>query len=161
MNKSGTPARSWVLGAPSRLLSARSSEAAFSLVPKAMVLNVGSPGEVFVVWIFGGILSLFGALTYAELAAAMPEAGGEYVYLRTAYGPFFGFLYGWTQTWVAKSGSIATLATLFSITLRTSAPALERCLVHGSTADRPERRAAGGAPGAVLRDGRDPDPRLS
>src|ERR1700712_5680940 len=68
---------------------------------------------VFAVWVFGGILTMFGALTYAELAAAMPEAGGEYVYLREAYGPFFGFLYGWTQTWVAKSASIATLATGF------------------------------------------------
>jgi len=50
---------------------------------------------------------------YAELAAAMPEAGGEYVYLSAAYGPFWGFLYGWTQFWVAKSGSIATLAAGF------------------------------------------------
>ena len=47
---------------------------------------------VFVVWVFGGLLSLAGALTYAELAAAMPEAGGEYVYLREAYGPLWGFL---------------------------------------------------------------------
>jgi APA family basic amino acid/polyamine antiporter len=95
-------------------------------VPKAMVANVGSPEVVFIVWVFGGILSLFGALTYAELAAAMPEAGGEYVYLRTAYGPFFGYIYGWTQAWVAKSGSIATLATLFFYYLATFAPALER-----------------------------------
>src|SRR4051794_26248763 len=71
------------------------------LVPKAMVLNVGSPQMVFAVWIFGGLLTLAGALTYAELASAMPGAGGEYVYLREAYGPFFGFLYGWTQLWVA------------------------------------------------------------
>ena len=48
------------------------------------------------------MLSLFGALTYAELAAAMPEAGGEYVYLSAAYGPFWGFLYGWTQFWVRQ-----------------------------------------------------------
>jgi len=68
---------------------------------------------VFVVWVFGGLLSLCGALSYAELAAAMPEAGGEYVYLREAYGPLWGFLYGWTQMFVAKSGSIATLATAF------------------------------------------------
>ncbi len=84
------------------------------LVPRAMVLRVGTPSMVFVVWVFGGILSLSGALSYAELAAAMPEAGGEYVYLREAYGPIWGFLYGWTQMWVAKSGSIATtLATGF------------------------------------------------
>ena len=97
-------------------------------VPKAMVLNVGSPQMVFAVWIFGGILSLFGALTYAELAAAMPESGGEYAYLRTAYGPFFGFLYGWTQAWVAKSGSIATLATLFFYYLATFSPGLDDIL---------------------------------
>ena len=83
---------------------------------------------VFAVWVFGGILSLFGALTYAELAAAIPEAGGEYAYLRTAYGPFFGFLYGWTQTWVAKSGSIATLATLFFYYLANFSPGLEGTL---------------------------------
>src|SRR5579862_5187635 len=74
------------------------------LVPRTMVLRVGTPSMVFAVWIFGGILSLCGALSYAELAAAMPEAGGEYVYLREAYGPIWAFLYGWTQTWVAKSG---------------------------------------------------------
>jgi APA family basic amino acid/polyamine antiporter len=82
-------------------------------VPQAMILNVGSVRLVFLVWIVGGILSLAGALTYAELAAAMPGAGGEYVYLTEAYGPLWGFLYSWTQMWVAKSGSIATLATAF------------------------------------------------
>lgn len=95
------------------------------LVPKTMVLNVGTPQMTFVVWLFGGLLSLAGALTYAELAAAMPEAGGEYVYLREAYGPFWGFLYGWTQMWVAKSGSIATLATGFFLYLANFRPELE------------------------------------
>jgi basic amino acid/polyamine antiporter, APA family len=95
------------------------------LVPNTMVKNVGSPRMVFAVWIFGGILSLFGALSYAELAAAMPEAGGEYVYLREAYGPFWGYIYGWTQMWVAKSGSIATLATGFFIYLANFRPGLE------------------------------------
>lgn len=83
------------------------------IVPAKMVRSVGSPGVVFGVWIFGGLLTLFGALTYAELSAALPDAGGEYVYLTAAYGPFWGFIYGWTQTWVAKSASIATLATGF------------------------------------------------
>jgi APA family basic amino acid/polyamine antiporter len=92
------------------------------LVPSAMARNVGSPLKIFGVWIFGGLLSLFGALSYAELAAAMPEAGGEYVYLRDAYGPLWGFLYGWTQLWVAKSGSIATLATGFYIYLANFRP---------------------------------------
>ncbi len=82
-------------------------------VPQSMILNVGSVPLVFLVWIVGGALSLAGALTYAELAAAMPGAGGEYVYLTEAYGPLWGFLYSWTQMWVAKSGSIATLATAF------------------------------------------------
>ncbi len=61
------------------------------LVPTDMVKAVGSPSMVFAVWIFGGILTLFGALTYAELSATLPGAGGEYVYLNAAYGPFFGF----------------------------------------------------------------------
>ena len=95
------------------------------LVPRAMVLRVGSVEMVFAVWIFGGLLSLAGALSYAELAAAMPEAGGEYVYLREAYGPLWSFLYGWTQMWVAKSGSIATLATAFFYYLTTFFPQLD------------------------------------
>lgn len=98
------------------------------LVPQDMIRQVGSPHILFAVWIFGGMLSLFGALTYAELSAAMPEAGGEYVYLREAYGPFWGFLYGWTQMWVAKSGSIATLATAFFYYLANFRPELEGVL---------------------------------
>ena len=94
-------------------------------VPKAMVTSVGSVKLVFLVWVVGGLLSLFGALSYAELGAAMPEAGGEYVYLREAYGPVWGFLYGWTQTWVAKSGSIATMATVFFSYLANFRPELD------------------------------------
>ncbi|HYL73302.1 MAG TPA: amino acid permease [Bryobacteraceae bacterium] len=95
------------------------------LVPNTMVKNVGSPGMVFAVWVFGGILTLFGALSYAELAAALPEAGGEYVYLREAYGPLWGYIYAWTQMGVAKSGSIATLATGFFIYLANFRPELQ------------------------------------
>jgi amino acid transporter len=87
------------------------------LVPKTMIRSVGSVYWVFAVWVVGGLLSLAGALSYAELAAAMPEAGGEYVFLREAYGPLWGFIYSWTQMWVAKSGSIATLATAFFLYL--------------------------------------------
>jgi APA family basic amino acid/polyamine antiporter len=87
------------------------------LVPKTMIRNVGSLEAVYAVWVVGGLLSLAGALSYAELAAAMPEAGGEYVFLREAYGPLWGFIYSWTQMWVAKSGSIATLATGFFLYL--------------------------------------------
>ncbi len=87
------------------------------LVPKTMIQRVGSVEWVFVVWVVGGLLSLAGALSYAELAAALPEAGGEYAFLREAYGPLWGFVYSWTQLWVAKSGSIATLATGFFVYL--------------------------------------------
>ncbi len=94
------------------------------IVPSAMIRYVGSVEKLFVVWVVAGVLSLFGALTYAELAAAMPEAGGEYVYLSAAYGPFWGYLYGWTQFWVAKSGSIATLAAGFYTYLTAFFPVL-------------------------------------
>ncbi len=96
------------------------------LVPRTMVQRVGTPGMVFFVFVFGGLLSLAGALSYAELSAALPEAGGEYTYLREAYGPMWGFLYSWTQMWVAKSGSIATLATGFFYYLTTFFPNLDR-----------------------------------
>jgi len=99
------------------------------IVPQTMVQLVGSPSLVFVVWIVGGLLSLAGALSYAELAAAMPEAGGEYVYLTEGYGPFWGFVYGWTQMWVAKSGSIAILATGFFYYFANFVPALDRVVV--------------------------------
>ncbi|MCX6623689.1 MAG: amino acid permease, partial [Acidobacteria bacterium] len=97
-------------------------------VPKTMILQLGSPGLVFAVWIFGGLLTLAGALSYAELAAALPRAGGDYVYLKEAYGPFWGFVYGWTVMWVAKSGSIATLATAFFLYLGNFYPSLESVL---------------------------------
>jgi APA family basic amino acid/polyamine antiporter len=102
------------------------------LVPKTMVQKVGSVEMVFLVWVAGGLLSLAGALTYAELAASMSEAGGEYVYLREAYGPFFAFLYGWTQLFVGKSGSIAALATGFFYYLANFYPSLERTLYESS-----------------------------
>lgn len=95
------------------------------LVPHDMIARVGTPSMVFFVFVFGGLLSLAGALSYAELAAALPEAGGEYAYLREAYGPLWGFIYSWTQMWVAKSGSIATLATGFFLYLANFFPPLE------------------------------------
>ncbi len=114
----------WASGAPPPSWWEPSSEAAFSWCRAPWPATSARPLKVFCVWIAGGLLSLFGALSYAELAAAMPEAGGEYVYLREAYGPIWGFLYGWTQMWVAKSGSIATLATGFFIYLANFRPEL-------------------------------------
>jgi basic amino acid/polyamine antiporter, APA family len=81
------------------------------LVPSEMMQAVGSAKLVYLAWIVGGILSFFGALTYAELGAMKPEAGGEYVYVRDAYGPLAAFLYGWTWFVIAKPASIATVVT--------------------------------------------------
>src|SRR5438128_7008388 len=81
------------------------------LVPSEMMQAVGSAKLVYLAWLVGGLLSFFGALTYAELGAMRPQAGGEYVYVRDAYGPLGGFLYAWTTLLISKPGSIATLAT--------------------------------------------------
>ena len=80
-------------------------------VPGEMMKDVGSAGMVYLVWIVGGLLSFFGALTYAELGALRPWAGGEYVYVRDAYGPLPGFLYAWTWFLIAKPASIASVTT--------------------------------------------------
>ncbi len=79
------------------------------LVPAEMMQAVGSAGLVYLAWIVGGLLSFFGALTYAELGSVRPYAGGEYVYVRDAYGPLPGFLYGWTWFLIAKPASIASV----------------------------------------------------
>ncbi len=81
------------------------------LVPAEMMQAVGSAKLVYMVWLAGGLLSFFGALTYAELGAMKPQAGGEYVYVRDAYGPLPGFLYAWTWFLIAKPASIATVTT--------------------------------------------------
>jgi basic amino acid/polyamine antiporter, APA family len=85
------------------------------LKARVMTCNVETPGTVVAVWIVAGLLSLAGALTYAELSAMMPRAGGEYVFIRQAYGPLPGFLYGWTRFFVASTGGIAGLASGFAI----------------------------------------------
>ncbi|HXZ81148.1 MAG TPA: amino acid permease [Terriglobales bacterium] len=92
------------------------------LVPAEMMQAVGSSAYVYLAWIVGGLLSFFGALTYAELSAMKPEAGGEYVYVRDGYGPLGGFLYAWTYFLIAKPGSIATIVTGFVRILGTFAP---------------------------------------
>ncbi len=87
------------------------------LKARVMTCNVGSPTWVIVAWIAAGVLSLAGALTYAELSAMKPEAGGEYVFLRDAYGRVWSFLYGWMQIFIAKTGSQASVAVAFAIFL--------------------------------------------
>jgi APA family basic amino acid/polyamine antiporter len=81
------------------------------LVPAEMMRAAGSARLVYLAWIVGGIFSFFGAVSYAELGAMKPQAGGEYVYIRDAFGPLAGFLCGWTWTIIVKPSSIAALAT--------------------------------------------------
>src|SRR5260370_18455313 len=81
------------------------------LVPAEMMQAVGSAKLVYLAWIVGGVLSLFGAVTYAELGATRPWSGGEYVYIRDAYGPLPGFLDAWTWFLIAKPASIATVTS--------------------------------------------------
>ena len=87
------------------------------LKTRVMICNVGTPAKVLAVWVAAGLLSLAGALTYAELAAMMPRAGGEYVFLREAYGARWGFLYGWMQFFVARAGGLAAMSVSFAIFL--------------------------------------------
>jgi basic amino acid/polyamine antiporter, APA family len=89
------------------------------LVPTQMMQAVGSAKLVFLAWLVGGLLSFFGALTYAELGAMKPQAGGEYVYVRDAYGPLGGFLYAWTTLLISKPASIATITAGFVLILGT------------------------------------------
>ena len=85
------------------------------LKARVMTCNVDTPGMVIGVWVIAGVMSLLGALTYAELATIFPRAGGEYVFIRQAYGRLWGFLYGWTRFFVATAGALAALATGFAM----------------------------------------------
>jgi APA family basic amino acid/polyamine antiporter len=85
------------------------------LKTRVMTCNVGSAKLVLVVWLAAGLLSLAGTFAYSEIAAMMPEAGGDYVYLRRAYGRLVGFLYGWVAFAVARAGSQAALAVGLAI----------------------------------------------
>jgi basic amino acid/polyamine antiporter, APA family len=84
------------------------------LVPATVAAGVKAPLLILAVWVVGGLLSFMGAVAFAELGAAMPEAGGSYVYLREAYGPLLSFLFGWTLFLVIDSGAIATLTVAFT-----------------------------------------------
>ena len=89
------------------------------LVPSTVLRQTGGSVPVaLLVWAVAGVLSLLGALTYAEMGAAKPDAGGLYVYIRDAFGPLPAFLYGWTAFFVIGSGSVATLAVAFTSYLR-------------------------------------------
>ena len=84
------------------------------IVSGGIAKQVGAPGWLLVVWIVTGVLTLMAALSYGELAAMMPKAGGQYIYLREAFSPLWGFLYGWTLFLVIQTGTIAAVAVGFA-----------------------------------------------
>src|SRR5213594_1059064 len=84
------------------------------IVSAIIARQVGAPGWLLVVWVVTGVLTLMAALSYGELAAMMPKAGGQYVYLREAFSPLWGFLYGWTLFLVIQTGTIAAVAVGFA-----------------------------------------------
>jgi len=85
------------------------------VLPNLIARNLPSPGAILAVWIVSGVLSFFGGLAYAELGGMMPATGGQYVYLREAYGPLCAFVCGWTFMLAVLSGGSAWLAVTFSI----------------------------------------------
>lgn len=84
------------------------------IVSADMSRALGSPGWVMVAWMITGLMTVFAALSYGELAAMMPKAGGQYVYLRESYSPMMGFLYGWTLFTIIQTGTIAAVAMAFA-----------------------------------------------
>src|SRR5205807_886260 len=86
--------------------------------------DVGSSGWLIVIWLTSGLMTIIGALSYAELAGMLPHAGGQYVFLREAYGPIWAFLYGWTAFLVIQTGFIAAVGVAFAKYLGVLVPAL-------------------------------------
>lgn len=84
------------------------------IVPAEMARNIGSPGWLLVAWVFTAVVTVAAALSYGELAAMFPKAGGMYLYLREAFSPLIGFLYGWTLFTVIQTGTIAAVAVAFA-----------------------------------------------
>src|SRR5215471_9970610 len=85
------------------------------LLPNVIARSLPSASAILTVWVVAGVLSFFGALAYAELGAMLPETGGQYVFLREAYGPLWAFVCGWTFMLAVTTGGSAWLAVTFSI----------------------------------------------
>src|SRR3954467_10855541 len=83
------------------------------IVSADIARQTGSAGGLLLAWIITGVLTIAAALSYGELAAMMPKAGGQYIYLRESYSPLWGFLYGWTLFLVIQTGTIAAVAVAF------------------------------------------------
>ena len=94
------------------------------IVSADIARQTGSAGGLLLTWIITGVLTIFAALSYGELAAMMPRAGGQYVYLRESYSPLWGFLYGWTLFLVIQTGTIAAVAVAFARFLGVLFPAI-------------------------------------
>src|SRR5438105_2518565 len=94
------------------------------IVSSDIARDVGSSGWLILLWLASGIMTMIGALSYAELASMYPHAGGQYVFLREAYGPLWGFLYGWTAFLVIQAGFIAAVAVAFARYLAVLVPEL-------------------------------------
>src|SRR6266513_3007699 len=103
----------------------------FIVSAKSMTI-LGSPGWLLAAWAIAGVLTITGALCCAELAAMMPRAGGQYVFLREAYGSATGFLFGWTLFFVVQTGTIAAVAVAFAIFMGVLTPAISEnvYLIH-------------------------------
>src|SRR5436190_18229898 len=110
------------------------------IVSADIARRLPAPGWLLLVWTLAGALTVTAAVSYGRLAAAMPRAGGQYVYLAELYGPFWGFLYGWTLVLVIQTGTIAAVAVAFATFAGTLWPALSpvsRLLVIGPLAITP------------------------
>src|SRR5882672_3195303 len=94
------------------------------IVSADIARQVGSAGWLLMVWVVTGLLTVAAALSYGELAGMMPQAGGQYVYLREAYSPLWGFLYGWTMFLVIQTGTIAAVTVGFARYLGVLVPAI-------------------------------------
>src|SRR5277367_4818535 len=107
------------------------------IVSADIARQVGSPGMLMLVWLIAGVTTVIGALTYSELAALFPKAGGQYVYLREGVSPLFGYLYGWTLFTVIQTGTIAAVAVAFARFTAVFIPALTPGVFLGWTAHLP------------------------
>ena len=94
------------------------------VAPSIMAGYIQTPGLLFGLWVVGGLLTLFGALAYGEMAAALPRAGGQYVFLKEAFSPLWGFLYGWTFLLAINTGFIAAVGVAFAKYLGVFVPAI-------------------------------------
>src|SRR5258707_6656940 len=104
---------------------------AIFIVWAEILREVHAPGSLLLVWALSGGVTLMGALTYGELSAMYPHAGGQYIYLREAISPLFGYLYGWTLFVVIQTGTIAAVAVAFARFTGVLFPGLSADVFHG------------------------------